>query len=466
MLCSWKIVLIPLLLTGFVVADSTVDDYDYEKLDSMFRMLEEEETTPVTAEHPETKTTTRKSNKLDEYLTEDFRKSEEHVPHQHNTDLNVPHDVAIQLVSLRTHVTTALSVIQQQGEAFVNLIDVYLNQTKIVRENKMCGKEHVCIKKNLCKSEPVDGNGHVMYRFRNVGNEPCNYLQTCCHIIDTIEEIPEASDENQPSICGKRNVNGLKGTLDAKPNMEAQFGEFPWMVAIMWNTKPIGGGSIIAPNVVITAANKVQNHTLKEIKVRAGEWDLEKQDEPMPHLDRNVIQLILHERFSHKERSNDIALLILDKPFSTQPNIAPICLPTHNENFDFQDCVVTGWGKEVRNDDFPNVLKEIPLRVLPNSQCNDLLQKATGYRELRLHSSSICAGGEKGLDACFGDGGAPLACPIKGSPNRYQLAGIVAWGIGCGRKNVPGVYTNVAAFTPWISDQLRSFNIESKYYTA
>ncbi|XP_051857994.1 phenoloxidase-activating factor 2-like isoform X6 [Drosophila albomicans] len=447
MLCSWKIVLIPLLLTGFVVADTTDDDIDYEEIHKIIRMVEEKQTTPETAEQPEPETM--------------------HVPHQHNTDLNLPHDVAIQLVSLRTHVTTALSVIQQQGEAFVNLIDVYLNQTKIVRENKMCGKERVCVKKNLCKSEPVDGNGHVMYRFRNFGNEPCNYLQTCCHIIDTIEEIPEASDKNQPSICGKRNVNGLKGTLDAKPNMEAQFGEFPWMVAIMWNTKLIAGGSIIAPNVVVTAATRVQNHTLKEIKVRAGDWNLESLDEPIPHLDRNVMQLILHERYSFNERSNDIALIILDKPFSKQPNIAPICLPTHNENFDFQDCVVTGWGKrDERSEGLSNVLKEIPLRVLPNSQCNDLLTKATGYHVVRLHSSTICAGGEEGLDACFGDGGAPLACPIKGSPNRYKLAGIVAWGIGCGRKNVPGVYTNVAAFTPWISDQLRSLNIESKYYTA
>ncbi|KAH8394250.1 hypothetical protein KR215_010679 [Drosophila sulfurigaster] len=239
------------------------------------------------------------------------------------------------------------------------------------------------------------------------------------------------------------------------------------MVAIMRNTKPIGGGSIIAPNVVVTAANKVQNHTLKEMKVRAGDWDLESREEPMPHLDRNVIQLILHERFSRTEKSHDIALLILDKPFSTQPNIAPICLPTHNEIFDFQDCVVTGWGKKYQdNAVFPNVLKEIPLGVLPNSQCNDLLPKAASDREFRLHSSSICAGGEKGVDACFGDGGAPLACPIKGSPNRYKLAGIVAWGFGCGRKNVPGVYTNVAAFTPWISDKLKSLNIESKYYTA
>lgn len=46
-----------------------------------------------------------------------------------------------------------------------------------------------------------------------------------------------------------------------------------------------------------------------------------------------------------------------------------------------------------------------------------------------------------------GDGGSPLVCSLG---DRWFVAGLVAWGIGCGVSNVPGVYVNVQSFVPWI----------------
>ncbi|KAH8377721.1 hypothetical protein KR093_006803 [Drosophila rubida] len=227
------------------------------------------------------------------------------------------------------------------------------------------------------------------------------------------------------------------------------------MVALLFDSSLIGGGSIIAPNVVVTSANKVEKLDPKELIVRAGEWDLESEAEPFPHADRYVKQVILHERFSRTARNNDIALLVLKVPFSSQPNIAPICLPTHGEKFDQQRCIVAGWGKKVGvSTDYPHVLKEISLKVLPEALCNDYLSKIL-EEDFKIDPTSICAGGEKDVDTCLGDGGAPLICPIEGSADRYKLAGIVAWGVSCGMENVPGAYTNVAALTPWISEKLK-----------
>merc|ERR1712029_1224991 len=59
-------------------------------------------------------------------------------------------------------------------------------------------------------------------------------------------------------------------------------------------------------------------------------------------------------------------------------------------------------------------------------------------------------GGVDGKDTCKGDGGSPLVCQSKFDPTSYVQAGIVAWGIGCGEDNTPGVYASVSKGVCWI----------------
>jgi secreted trypsin-like serine protease len=59
----------------------------------------------------------------------------------------------------------------------------------------------------------------------------------------------------------------------------------------------------------------------------------------------------------------------------------------------------------------------------------------------------ICAGvGEQ--DSCTGDSGGPLVHrPPEGEP--VQI-GIVSWGLGCARRDAPGIYVRVAHYKDWI----------------
>ena len=46
-----------------------------------------------------------------------------------------------------------------------------------------------------------------------------------------------------------------------------------------------------------------------------------------------------------------------------------------------------------------------------------------------------------------GDSGGPLVCKFQ---DTWVQVGIVSWGFGCGRRNVPGVYTDIASYAEWI----------------
>ncbi|KAG7165472.1 Phenoloxidase-activating factor 2-like 1 [Homarus americanus] len=249
---------------------------------------------------------------------------------------------------------------------------------------------------------------------------------------------------------------------------QADFGEYPWVAVVLdLSNNYKGGGALIAPNWVLTAAHRVKGERqviihLINLKVRMGDLDVSTaQEHPtLRHLEVNVARVVIHPNFDDKTLRHDVALLQLTQSINTGqfPHIGTVCLPEQGQLFaGHSQCWVTGWGKDAFNSTglFQNNLKEVDLPVVDPTVCQERLRQTRLGTDFILDSNSfVCAGGFEGKDACTGDGGAPLVCPNQSG--QFTVVGLVAWGIGCATSEVPGVYVNIPNFVNFIYSTIRS----------
>lgn len=217
---------------------------------------------------------------------------------------------------------------------------------------------------------------------------------------------------------------------------------------ISYQGQLLGSGSLIAANVVLTSAQRLQsifdnNGVNSDIKVIVGAHDITRSESSKRVY--SVNQIIFHPMFGYNTpRDYDFALLEL-KPLvdGSLPTQRPVCLPRSDTPYSVGSAAIgAGWGRTSTYSRGSDTLRKVNLYLTDRRRCTQLYQYS-------VTNSMLCAYDDN-KDMCLGDNGGPL---MQYFESRMYLLGVYSWqsSEGCATGK-PSVFADVRYALQWIRD--------------
>lgn len=246
------------------------------------------------------------------------------------------------------------------------------------------------------------------------------------------------------------------GGVDASPH------EFPWQVGI-WKDggeffeEFFCGGTIVRPNIVITASHCVENIWTDEIKLKFGDHITAGPQKTKGVVTMKAELIKMHPKYNSDTVDNDIAIIKLKGNVAYSRKIQPACLPTSSDdidvNTDGKNCWITGWGKTKGGWTDPStILQKAKMPIISKATCKEKNQKES---PTEITDNMVCAGPgpDSGVSGCQGDSGGPLVCQKN---KLWILHGVVSWGDKlCRSKEKYTVFSRVTHMRNWIWQTIR-----------
>lgn len=233
-----------------------------------------------------------------------------------------------------------------------------------------------------------------------------------------------------------------------------KIGDWPWQVGLLGRKRARSratprsrffcGGSLIAPDLVLTAAHCLvdfKKRGIRRIEVVSGRTHLNRESTGVVSaVERAIFPVNSNGKRRFREPGGvpswDVALLKLKAPLTSAtikiagPDEAAASRPGG-------PAFTTGWGvTDARNGRGSNALKFAKQVILPNRLC----RSTTG----RFYQSATmnCLGGPGAkTSTCFGDSGGPLVAAVG---DGFRLVGLTSNGDPYCRANIPSVDARLA----------------------
>jgi trypsin len=232
------------------------------------------------------------------------------------------------------------------------------------------------------------------------------------HLLEHQQEQLSSNINNNESLSPPRDLsifNDLKAPRIIGGD-EAQSGRYSYTVSLQDKMGHFCGGSLIAPDVVLTAAHCAGG----SYNVIIGRHDLgdSSQGESIP-----MKAEIKHPKYDDRTTSNDFNVVILER--STKLTTVEFVTLNSKDNVPTvgHEVYVMGWGDTVAADDISrlsDVLKDVSVNVISNTECEQSEGTVGGWYDTydgSITSAMLCAK-DNNEDSCQGDSGGPLV--IKG----------------------------------------------------